>query len=91
MRKMTCINLKLALVDINAFIEFGENQSICSRDIERKQIFCVNQGPLPCTNVQKMTCKLSQARACQCVFIIKFGENLSNCSQDIEQKREILA
>ena len=42
---MTRINPKLDLVNINACIKFGENQSICSRDIERKRNIGVNQGP----------------------------------------------
>ena len=45
-RKMKCIeNPKLDLVNMNAYIKFGENQSICSRDIERKINFGVNKGP----------------------------------------------
>ena len=31
----TCNNLKPDRVNINAYIKFGENLSICSRDIER--------------------------------------------------------
>ena len=34
---MTCNNPKLDIVNINAYIKFGENQSMCSQDIERKQ------------------------------------------------------
>ena len=40
-----CNNPKLNLVNINAYIKFGENLSICSQDIERKQNFGINQGP----------------------------------------------
>ena len=40
---MMCDNLKLAFVNMNAYIKFGENQSIYSRDIEQKQNFGVNQ------------------------------------------------
>ena len=43
--KMACNNPKLDLVNMNAYIKFGENLSICSQDIERKQNFGVNQGP----------------------------------------------
>ena len=32
-----CNNPKLNLVNTNAHIKFGENPSICSQDIERKQ------------------------------------------------------
>ena len=34
-RNGTCNNLKLYRVNINAYIKFGENLSICSRGIER--------------------------------------------------------
>ena len=30
---------------MNAYIKFGEIMSICSKDIEWKQKFAVNQGP----------------------------------------------
>ena len=43
--KMTCNNPKLDLVNMNAYIKFGENMSSCSQDIEWKQNFGVNQGP----------------------------------------------
>ena len=36
-RKMTCYNLKLDLVNINAHKIFGENLSLYSQDIERKR------------------------------------------------------
>ena len=35
-RKMTCNNSKLDLVNMNAYIKFGENMSSSSQDIERK-------------------------------------------------------
>ena len=42
---MTCNNPKLDLVNMNAYIKFGENMSVSSKDIERKQNFGVNHGP----------------------------------------------
>ena len=45
-QKMTCINPKLDLVNMNAYIKFGQNLSICSQDIERKQNSDIIQGPL---------------------------------------------
>ena len=33
---MTCNNPKLDLVNMNAYIKFGENLSICSQNIEWK-------------------------------------------------------
>ena len=41
---MTCNNPKLDLVNMNAYIKFGENMSSSSQDIERKQYFGLNQG-----------------------------------------------
>ena len=41
---MTCNNLKLDPVNMNAYIKFGENMSVSSEDIDRKQNFGVNQG-----------------------------------------------
>ena len=38
-------NPNVDLVIMNAYIKLGEILSICSKDIERKQIFGVNQGP----------------------------------------------
>ena len=43
--KTMCYNPKLDLVNINAYIKFGEILSNCSQAIERKQNFGVNQGP----------------------------------------------
>ena len=45
MQKMTCNYPLLDLVNMNVYIKFGENLSICSQDIERKRNFGVNQGP----------------------------------------------
>ena len=42
---MTCNNLKLDLVNMNAYIKFGEILFIGSQDIERKRNFGLNQKP----------------------------------------------
>ena len=34
---MTCNNIDVDLVNMNAYIKFGEILSICSQDFERKQ------------------------------------------------------
>ena len=39
LRKMTANNPNVDLVSINSYIKFGQNRSICSQDIERKQNF----------------------------------------------------
>ena len=44
-RKMMCNNPNVDLVNMNAYIKFGEILSFCSQDIERKLNFGVNQGP----------------------------------------------
>ena len=45
LRKMTSNNPNVDLVSIKCYIKFGQNLSICTQDIERKQNFGVNQGP----------------------------------------------
>ena len=45
MRKTTRNNPKVDLVNIDAYIKFGEILSIFSQDIEQKQNFGVNKGP----------------------------------------------
>ena len=45
MRKMMCDNPNVDLVNMNAYIKFGEILSICSQDIEQKQNLGTNQGP----------------------------------------------
>ena len=42
---MTCNNSKLDLVNMNAYIKFGEILQIGSQAIWRVQNFGVNQGP----------------------------------------------
>ena len=43
-RKMTCNNPKLDLINMKAYIKFRENRSFCSKDIEGEQNSGVNQG-----------------------------------------------
>ena len=45
LRKMTANNPNVDLVSINSYIKVVQNLSICSKDIEKKLIFGVNQGP----------------------------------------------
>ena len=44
MRKRTCNNPKPDLVNVNAYIQFGEIMSPSSQDIERKRNFGINKG-----------------------------------------------
>ena len=43
MQKMMCNNPNVDLVNMNAYIKFGEILSVCSQNIEWKQNFGVNQ------------------------------------------------
>ena len=40
-----CYNPNVDIVNMNAYIKFGEILSICSQDIEGKRNFVINQGP----------------------------------------------
>ena len=40
-----CIDPKIDVANINAYLKFGEILSIWSQDIERKLTFGINQGP----------------------------------------------
>ena len=42
--KIMCNNPNLELINICIYIKFGENQSVCSQDIEPIQNFGINQG-----------------------------------------------
>ena len=85
---MTCNNPKLDVVNLNAYIKFGENMSICSQNIEWKRSFGVNQGTLLFTNFAKMTCHNPKLDLVNLNAYIKFDEIMSICSQDIEHKRK---
>ena len=69
-----------------AYIKFGENQSICYRDIERKRNFGWIKGHNSGTNVRKRTCNNPKLDLVNMNAYIKFGGNLSICSQDIKPK-----
>ena len=53
LQKMTANNPNLNLVNINAYTKFGKILSICSRDIERKQKYDINQRPKLCYKFTK--------------------------------------
>ena len=42
---MMCNNPDIDLVNMIAYIKFGEILPICSQDIERNRNFGINQGP----------------------------------------------
>ena len=70
---MKCNNPKLDLVNLNAFIKFGENMSCSTQDIERKQNFGVNKGHISGTNVPKMMCNNLKVDHVNINAHIKFG------------------
>ena len=67
-----CNNPKLDLVNMNAFIKFGEILPIGSQDIEGKLNFGVNQASRAITLVKiaENIMHQSQARSCQyqCIY-----------------------
>ena len=50
---MTGNNPNLDLVNMNAYIKFGEILSICSQEFEWKRNYDVNQGPQLCNKYAK--------------------------------------
>ena len=58
MRKRMCNNPKLDLVNVNAYIKFGENLSICSQDTEQKHFLALIKGHDSGTNMQKRMCNI---------------------------------
>ena len=83
---MNCNNPNVDLVNMNAYIKFGEILSICSEDNERRRNFGVNQGPELWYKCAKMMCGNPNVDLVNMNAYIKFGEILSICSQDIEWK-----
>ena len=82
-----CNNPKLDPAKMNANIKLGEILPNGSQDIERKQNFGVNKGPLLPYRLKKMTCNNLKLDLVNINAFIKFGENMSSSSQDIERKR----
>ena len=80
---MTVYNYNLDLVNMKAYIKFGEILSICSKDIEWKQTSDINQGTNSERNVQKMRSKNTNLYLVNMNAYIKFGEILLICFQDI--------
>ena len=84
---MMCNNPKLDLVNMNAYIKFGEILQIGSRDVEWKRNIGINQGHNSTTNIWKMTCNNPKLDLININAYIKFGENISSSSQVIERKQ----
>ena len=86
-QKITGNSSNLDLVNMNAYIKFGEFLSICTQDIEHKQNFCYIKGHNSGTNLRKITCNNPKLDLVNMNAYIKFGEILSIGSQDIEGKQ----
>ena len=85
---MTYNNPNVDLVNMNAYIKFGELMTFCSQDIKRKRNFGAQiKGQNSGTYVRKMACDNSDVDLVNINAYIKFGEILSISSQDIEWKR----
>ena len=82
---MTANNPNVDLVSINSYIKFGEIQSICSQDNERKQNYGVNHNSR--TKVRKMMWNNLNLDLVNMNAYIIFCEILSICSQDTERKQ----
>ena len=85
---MTGNNPNLELVNINAYIKFGEILSVCSQNIKPKRNSDIYQGRNSVTNMPKMMHNNLMAGPVNTKTYIKFGEILSICSHGIEHKRK---
>ena len=86
-QKITGNNFNINLVNINAYIKFGESLSIFSQDIEPKQSFFYTKGHKSGTNLRKMMSNNPKLEIANMNAYIQFGEILSIGSQDIERKQ----
>ena len=82
---MMCNNPNLDLVNMKAYIKFGEILRIGSQDIQRKRNFGI-KGHNSGTNFRKMMCNHPKLDLVNINAYIKFVENMSSSSQDIERK-----
>ena len=88
---MLCNNPNLDLVNMNAYLKFGEILSICPQDIERKQ------NPERNSDIdlsRAITLKMmfnnsNQDHLVDINTYTKFGEILPICNEAIERKRNI--
>ena len=87
LRKMMHNNSNLDLVNMNAYIKFGEILYICSQDMERNKILTLVKGHNSITNARKMMCNNPKLDLVDINAYTKFSEILSICSQDIERKQ----
>ena len=86
LRKMPGNNPNLNLLNMNAYIKFGEILLNCSKDIEQKGNSEM-KGPTSVTNLQKMAGNNPNLDPVNINAYIKFNEILSICPQDIERKQ----
>ena len=84
---MTGNNPKLDLVNDDVHTKFGPILSICSQDIERKEILTSIKGHNSVKILRKMTGNNPKLDLVNVDVHKKFGRILSMRSQDIERKR----
>ena len=86
---MTGNNPNLDLVNMNAYIKFGEIMPICIQDIERKRNSDLKAKTIKkyVTNESKLTGNNPNLDLVNMNAYIKFGEIMPICIQDIERKR----
>ena len=87
---MLCCNPKIDLVNINAYIKFGEILIKLFSRYRAETKFWRKSRAISDTNVPKMMCKDPKLDLVNWNAYIKFGEILSNGSQDMSGN-EILA
>ena len=83
-----CNNPNLDLVNMNAYIKFDEDLSVCSHDIELKQSSGVNQGPKLWYKCAKKPCNNPNLDLVNFNAYTKFGQIQLIGSQDIERKHD---
>ena len=84
---MTGNNPKLDLVNVDVHTKFGQILSICSQDIERKQILTSIKGRNSVKILQIITGNNPKLDHVNVDVHTKFGRILSMRSQDIERKQ----
>ena len=78
---MMCNNPKINLVNMNAYIKFGEILSICSQVLNGNDILALIKDHNTGTNVQKMMCNNPKLDLVNMNAYIKLGENESISSE----------
>ena len=87
MQKWTYDNHKLDLVNMNAYIKFGEKMSVLKILSRKKKNWHISRAISLVQICEKMTCNNPKLDLAKKKAYIKFGVILPIGSQNIEQKR----